>query len=64
LALALEFQLGADILGTTIAPSAEELVRLALIATIRTFLNFFLGKELEAELELEKKRTESTREIF
>jgi uncharacterized membrane protein len=55
LALALEFQLGADIVGTTIAPSLEELGKLALIATIRTFLNLFLGKELESELELEKK---------
>jgi uncharacterized membrane protein len=54
LALALEFQLGADILGTTVAPTLDSLTRLALIAVIRTFLNYFLGKELETELELEK----------
>lgn len=54
LALALEFQLGADILSTTIAPSLQALGQLALIAIIRTFLNYFLGKELEAELALEK----------
>ena len=54
LALALEFQLGADILGTTVAPTLYSLTRLALIAVIRTFLNYFLGKELETELELEK----------
>lgn len=49
LALGLEFQLGADILGTTIAPSFEALGRLGAIAVIRTFLNYFLSKELEAE---------------
>lgn len=55
LALALEFQLGADILATTIAPTLEELSKLALIAVVRTFLNYFLGKELEAEYKLEEK---------
>lgn len=49
LALGLEFQLGADILGTTVAPSFEALGRLGAIAVIRTFLNYFLTKELEAE---------------
>lgn len=56
LALALEFQLGADIVGTTVAPSLESLGKLALIALIRTFLNYFLGKELEIELNMEKER--------
>lgn len=49
LALGLEFQLGADILGTTIAPSFEALGQLGAIAIIRTFLNYFLSQELEAE---------------
>jgi uncharacterized membrane protein len=49
LSLALEFQLGADIANTTVAPSLEALGRLALLAVIRTFLNFFLARELEAE---------------
>lgn len=49
LALALEFQLAADILSTTISPSFEELGKLGLIAVIRTFLNYFLNKELEIE---------------
>lgn len=56
LALALEFQLGADILGTTVAPTAQDLVRLGIIAVIRTFLNYFLGKEMEMELALERER--------
>ena len=58
LALGLEFQLGADILGTTIAPSLDALGRLAAIAVIRTFLNFFLSKEIEAET-VWKQRAES-----
>jgi uncharacterized membrane protein len=56
LALALEFQLGADILGTTVAPTVQDLARLGIIAVIRTFLNYFLGKEMEMELALERER--------
>jgi uncharacterized membrane protein len=58
LALALEFQLGADILNTTIAPSTDALIRLAVIAVIRTFLNYFLNKEMEAQLEMREKARE------
>jgi uncharacterized membrane protein len=50
LTLALEFQLGADILSTTLAPTFEELGKLGVIALIRTFLNYFLHQEL-AEVE-------------
>lgn len=49
LGLALEFLLAADILSTAIAPSWDEIGKLAAIATIRTLLNYFLGKELEHE---------------
>ena len=48
LALALEFLLGADILRTAVDPSWDEIARLAAIAAIRTGLNFFLERELEA----------------
>jgi uncharacterized membrane protein len=65
LALALEFQLGADILNTTIAPSTDALIRLAVIAVIRTFLNYFLNKEIEAQLEMrEKAMTHSYHNLF
>lgn len=47
LAIALEFQLGADILSTTVAPTLDSLIKLAILAAIRTFLNYFLQKELE-----------------
>lgn len=50
LSLALEFQLAADIVNTTVAPSFEALGKLGVIALIRTFLNFFLTKELSAEM--------------
>lgn len=47
LAMALEFQLAADILATTVNPDLDSLIKLGLIAVIRTFLNYFLAKELE-----------------
>ncbi|MEA5510113.1 DUF1622 domain-containing protein [Crocosphaera sp. UHCC 0190] len=56
LALALEFQLGSDILSTTVAPSWETLGKLGAIAVIRTFLNYFLNQELEAEQSLRERR--------
>jgi uncharacterized membrane protein len=49
LALALEFQLGADILSTAVAPSWEQIGKLGAIAVIRTGLNFFLSMEMKEE---------------
>ena len=51
LLLALEFMLAADIVRTIIAPTWEEIGRLAAIAVIRTFLNYFLERDLEAMAE-------------
>lgn len=48
LAVALEFALAADILRTAIAPSWEEIGKLAAIAALRTLLNVFLQREIEA----------------
>ncbi|MBE9138192.1 DUF1622 domain-containing protein [Nodosilinea sp. LEGE 07088] len=65
LALALEFQLGADILNTTIAPTTEALIRLAVIAVIRTFLNYFLNKEIEIQIEMrEQAKAHRYRSLF
>ena len=47
LALALEFQLGADILSTAIAPSWDQIGKLGAIAVIRTGLNYFLMREMK-----------------
>lgn len=49
LALALEFQLGADILSTAIAPTWNQIGKLGVIAIIRTSLNFFLMREVHQE---------------
>lgn len=49
LALGLEFQLASDILTTAIAPTYEELGKLAAVAAIRTALNFFLAREIKEE---------------
>lgn len=49
LALALEFQLGADILSTAIAPTWEQIGKLGAIAVIRTGLNYFLTREIKEE---------------
>lgn len=49
LALGLEFQLASDVLRTAIAPSFEELGKLAAVAAIRTALNFFLAREIREE---------------
>jgi len=46
LTLALELLLAADILRTAVAPTWDEIGKLAAIATIRTTLNYFLEKEL------------------
>ena len=49
LALALEFQLGADILSTAVAPSWDQIGKLGAIAVIRTLLNYFLTREMRDE---------------
>ena len=46
-AVSLELLLGADVLATAVAPTWDEIGKLAAIATIRTVLNFFLEKELK-----------------
>jgi len=58
LAMALEFQLAADLLGTTVAPSWDQLGRLGAIAVIRTFLNFFLAREIDEEEKAEQEDRE------
>jgi uncharacterized membrane protein len=51
LSLGLEFQLAADILGSAVAPSWTQIGKLAAIAVIRTFLNYFLAREMKEEQE-------------
>ncbi|WBB68974.1 DUF1622 domain-containing protein [Micromonospora sp. WMMD812] len=49
LTLGLEFQLAADILRTAVSPTFDQIGQLAAIATIRTALNYFLGREIGQE---------------
>ena len=49
LALALEFQLAADVLATAVAPSWTQIGKLGAIAVIRTALNYFLAREIKEE---------------
>ena len=48
LTVALELLLGADILATAIAPTWDEIGKLAAIAALRTALNYFLERELDS----------------
>ena len=45
----LTFQLAADIVHTTVAPGWDEIGRVAAIAAIRTFLTFFLDRDIELQ---------------
>jgi uncharacterized membrane protein len=47
LLLGLEFELAADIVRTAAAPSWTDIGQLGAIGVIRTFLNYFLEKDLE-----------------
>ncbi|HEU4622534.1 MAG TPA: DUF1622 domain-containing protein [Burkholderiaceae bacterium] len=49
LTLALELQLAADILSTSVAPTWDRIGKLAAIAVIRTALNYFLSLEMKEE---------------
>jgi uncharacterized membrane protein len=60
LVLGLEFELAADVVRTVIAPSWTELAQLGAIAFVRTFLNYFLEKDLERYGELAGSSAEVT----
>lgn len=60
LTLALELLLAADILQTAVAPTWEDIGKLAAIAAIRTTLNYFLEKELR---EIEKRVEPATEKL-
>ena len=56
----LTFQLAADIIGSSIAPTWDEIGQLAAMAGIRTFLNFFLERDLA---EVEQREAKSQGEL-
>jgi uncharacterized membrane protein len=55
------FQLGADLVSTSFDPSWDQIGHLAAIAAIRTFLSFFLDREMDAkEAKLQRERAKVT----
>lgn len=58
LGLSLEFLLAADIAATAVSPSWNSVGKLAAISAIRTFLNFFLEREVK---ELAKEKLEKSK---
>jgi uncharacterized membrane protein len=48
LVAALTFQLAADIISTSFSPNWNEVGRLGAVALIRTFLSYFLDREVES----------------
>jgi uncharacterized membrane protein len=55
----LTFQLAADVVNTSFAPTWDELGHLAAIAVIRTFLSYFLDRELRETGERQREESES-----
>jgi uncharacterized membrane protein len=47
LLIGLEFELAADIIGSVISPTWQDIGELGAIAVVRTFLNYFLEKDLD-----------------
>jgi uncharacterized membrane protein len=60
LVAALTFQLGADLVNTSFDPTWDELARLAIIAVIRTFLSFFLDREMADTRDLQRRSKEAS----
>ena len=64
-AVALELLLGADVLATAVAPTWDDIGKLAAIAILRTALNYFLERELKhnKERSVETIRRESPQRV-
>jgi uncharacterized membrane protein len=52
----LTFQLAADIVNTSFDPTWDQVARLAAVAGIRTFLSFFLDREVEESRRIQHRR--------
>lgn len=60
LAVALEFELAADILHTAVSPTWNDIEKLAAIAALRTTLNYFLEKEIQQAADPAQRSADST----
>jgi uncharacterized membrane protein len=56
LVAALTFQLASDLIGTSFSPTWNEIGHLGAIAAIRTFLSYFLDREVENTRSLQRQR--------
>ncbi len=61
LLLGLEFELAADIIRSVVSPTWQDLGELGAIAVIRTFLNYFLERDLESAERSEAEHLAGTR---
>jgi uncharacterized membrane protein len=61
LLLGLEFELAADIIRSVVSPTWADLGELGAIAVIRTFLNYFLERDLEAAERSQAERLDGSR---
>jgi uncharacterized membrane protein len=61
--LALEFALAADIVETVISPNWNDLGQLAAIAAIRTGLNCFLERDIEAASRADRDASVATKSV-
>ena len=62
LVAALTFQLGADLVKSAISPTCDDIGRLAAIAAIRTFLSYFLERDVSEIGKLDRERKEARAE--
>jgi uncharacterized membrane protein len=60
LIVGLTLQLGGDIMETAIAPTWDDIGRLAAIAVVRTFLNYFLERDILEARRLRSERAEGS----
>ena len=58
--LALEFALAADIVRTAVAPTWDDIWKLAVIAVVRTMLNYFLAKDIAAFSRLQETQADNS----
>lgn len=58
LAMALEFELAADILSTAVTPTWTDIGKLAAVAALRTALNYFLEREIDQESKPDQRAAE------
>jgi len=60
LVAALTFQLAADIVSTSFSPTWDEVGRLGVVAVIRSFLSYFLDREVDSNRKLQREAVERT----